>query len=289
MLQLAEPLDLGISISLLRFGRSLTLPSVMPDFRVELDMYRGPMDLLLYLVRKHEVEITDIPIAPITEQFLAHLEILQALNVDLVGDFLDVASTLMEIKSRMILPRADEVLEPLDDPRQELVARLLEYKRFKDAASLLDEQARAWQQRYPRMARDLTERPLDTAEEPVQAVEVWDLVSAFGRILKERATAPTSNIRYDDTPIHVYMEQIHAILRAQGSVRFSALLRPDLHKSALVGMFLAVLELIRHYRVEVRQPELFADFEIIAPADSGESVAVNFDEVKDYEHEKKEA
>ena len=197
------------------------LKFVMPDFRVELDMYRGPMDLLLYLVRKHEVEITDIPIAPITEQFLAHLEILQALQVDLVGDFLDVASTLMEIKSRMLLPRADEVLEPLDDPRQELVARLLEYKRFKDAASLLDEQAangsnatRAW--------RDQSERPLDTAEEPVQGVEVWDLVSAFGRILKERATAPTSNIRYDDTPIHVYMEQIHAILREHGYCRVSA-------------------------------------------------------------------
>ncbi len=259
----------------------------MPDFRVELDMYRGPMDLLLYLVRKHEVEITDIPIAPITEQFLAHLEILQALNVDLVGDFLDVASTLMEIKSRMLLPRADEVLEPLDDPRQELVARLLEYKRFKDAASLLDEQAREWQQRYPRMARDQTERPLDTAEEPVQAVEVWDLVSAFGRILKERATAPTSNIRYDDTPIHVYMEQIHAILRERGRFCFSELVRPDMHRSALVGLFLAVLELIRHYRVEVRQPELFADFEIVAPTDSGDHVEVNFGEVKDYEHEKK--
>jgi segregation and condensation protein A len=136
------------------------------------------------------------------------------------------------------------------------------------------------------MARDQTERPLDTAEEPVQAVEVWDLVSAFGRILKERATAPTSNIRYDDTPIHVYMEQIHAILRERGRFRFSELVRPDLHRSALVGMFLAVLELIRHYRVEVRQQELFADFEIVAPVDSAEHVEVNFGEVKDYEHDK---
>ena len=193
----------------------------------------------------------------------------------------------MEIKSRMILPRADEVLEPLDDPRQELVARLLEYKRFKDAASLLDEQAAAWQQRYPRMARDQTERPLDTAEEPVQGVEVWDLVSAFGRILKVRASAPTSNIRYDDTPIHVYMEQIHAILRERGHFRFSELLRPDLHKSALVGMFLAVLELVRNYRVEVRQAELFADIELVASDESAASVAVNFAEVKDYEHEQK--
>src|SRR5262249_12936283 len=99
------------------------------DFRVDLDVFRGPLDLLLYLVRKPEVEIVDIPIAPITEQFLEYLAVLEQLDVNGVGDFLEMASTLIEIKSRMVLPRGGEVDDPLDDPRQELVRRLLEYKK----------------------------------------------------------------------------------------------------------------------------------------------------------------
>jgi segregation and condensation protein A len=255
------------------------------DFRVELDIFRGPLDLLLYLVRKHEVEITEIPISPITDQFLTHLEVLKELKVDLVGDFLDMASTLMEIKSRMVLPRADEVVEPIDDPRSELVQRLLEYKKFKDAASLLDERARDWQQRYPRLAQDMSQRPVDPAEEPVQSVEMWDLVSAFGRILREKATAPTSNIRYDDTPIHVYMGQIHNLLRTQGRVQFTKLLKPDMHRSAMVGMFLAVLELVRNYRIIVEQSEVFGEIELVAPEDILNSdQEFQFGKVIDYEH-----
>src|SRR5689334_9625658 len=101
------------------------------SFRVDLDIFRGPLDLLLYLVRKQELEIADIPIAPITDQFLEHLAVLEQLDVNAVGDFLEMASTLLELKSRMLLPQADEVEEPLDDPRRELVRRLLEYKQFK--------------------------------------------------------------------------------------------------------------------------------------------------------------
>ena len=114
-------------------------------------MFRGPLDLLLYLVRKHELDIMDIPVAMVTEQYLSYLEILEELDVDEVGDFIEVASLLIEIKSRMVLPRdEDEQETPLqDDPRDELVARLLEYKKYKDAASILDESGRDWQQRYP--------------------------------------------------------------------------------------------------------------------------------------------
>ena len=125
------------------------------SFRVDLSIFRGPLDLLLYLVRKHEVDIVDIPIAPITDQFLAHLAVLEQLDVDAVGDFLEMASTLIEIKSRMVLPAGDEVEEPLEDPRQDLVRRLLEYKKFKDAASILEERSREWQEHFPRLASDL--------------------------------------------------------------------------------------------------------------------------------------
>ena len=121
------------------------------DFRVALDSFRGPLDLLLYLVRKHEVDVTDLPIALVTEQYLAHLEVLTALDVNSVGDFLDIASTLIEIKSRLVLPRGGEESDEWDDPRDGLVERLLEYKKYKDAASMLEERSRDWQQHFPRV------------------------------------------------------------------------------------------------------------------------------------------
>src|SRR5690606_17157600 len=115
------------------------------DYRVELDIYSGPLDLLLYLVRRHEVEIVDLPIAAITAQFLEFMEVLELIDLDLIGDFVVMASTLAEIKSRMVLPRADEeepeVSTGDEDPRSDLVRQLLEYKKFKDAAKLLEEQA----------------------------------------------------------------------------------------------------------------------------------------------------
>ncbi|MDX1961733.1 MAG: segregation/condensation protein A [Pirellulales bacterium] len=255
------------------------------NFRVELPIFRGPMDLLLYLVRKHEVEITEIPIAPITEQFLDYLTVLRELHVDQAGDFLDVASTLIEIKSRQVLPRGDEVEEPLPDPRGELVQRLLEYKKFKDAACLLEDRAREWQQHYPRLAEEYSTRPIDPADEPLASVELWDLVSAFGRILRERATVPTSRIRYDETPIHVYMGQIHAVLRERRRVKFSEFLRPDLHRSALVGIFLAVLELVRNYRIQVEQDQLFGEIELVASAELlAAPPSVEFGPILTYEH-----
>jgi len=102
------------------------------DFRVELDVFRGPLDLLLFLVRRHELDIRDLPISLIAEQYLAYLEVLQQLDVNEVGDFLELASTLVEIKSQCVLPRGGEEAEALDDPRDQLVERLLEYKKYKD-------------------------------------------------------------------------------------------------------------------------------------------------------------
>ena len=180
------------------------------DFHVDLNIFRGPLDLLLYLVRKHEVEIVDIPISLITDQYLEYLTVLEQLDVGAVGDFLAMASLLIEIKSQQVLPRADEVEEELEDPRQELVRRLLEYKQYRDAASILDERSRAWQQHYPRVAGDLPPRERNLAEEPIQEVELWDLVSAFGRIIRENVAIKPSNIVYDDTPIHVHMSRILA-------------------------------------------------------------------------------
>ena len=233
------------------------------DFRVELDVFRGPLDLLLYLVRKHEVEITDIPIALVTEQYLSHLEILQQLDVNEVGDFLELASTLIEIKSQMVLPRAGEETDAWDDPRDELVARLLEYKKYKDAASMLEDRSRDWQQHYPRLASDLPPRQVDPAGQPIQEVELWDLVSALGRILRESQAVQPQAIVYDDTPIQVYMQRIHLRLVENRRAAFSDMFQPGMHKSAIVGVFLAVLELVRHHSVRAEQNDLHGEIWIV--------------------------
>jgi len=244
------------------------------DFRVDLNIFRGPLDLLLYLVRKHEVEIVDIPIALITDQYLTYLEAIQELDCNAVGDFLSMASTLIEIKSQQILPRYDEVDDALEDPREELVRRLLEYKKFRDAASILEERSRQWQQRYPRLSNDLPQRERDLAEEPIQEVELWDLVSAFARIMRDSVSVQPSNIVYDDTPIHVYMTRIFDVLRQRGQLAFGDLFEPGMHKSKMVGQFLAVLELVRHAGVRVEQNRLFGEIFVLPPLDGATSLDV---------------
>lgn len=233
-------------------------------FRVQLDMFSGPLDLLWYLVRKHELDILDIPIALVTEQYLELITVIEHIDVNAVGDFLEVATRLMEIKSKLMLPRQEEETaeEEIEDPRQDMVQRLLEYKKFKDAASMLEDRSREWQQRFVRRVNDLPPRDLDPSEQPIQEVEMWDLVSAFARLMRESEASQPSAIRYDDTPIDVYMEQIRARLALEPKLSFNSLFKPGMIKSQMVGMFLAVLELIRHWDVAVEQAELFGDIMI---------------------------
>jgi segregation and condensation protein A len=251
------------------------------DFRIDLETYRGPLDLLLYLVRKQEVEITDLPIGKIAEQYLAHLEVIQQLDVNGVGEFLDLASTLIEIKSRSVLPHADEAEDVVDDPRDELVERLLEYKKYRDAASLLDEQSRQWQQRYARLAEDVPPRRVDPAQQPIREVELWDLVSALGRLMRDREPAPAANIVYDDTPITTYMQRIHSRLLSEEKVAFSELFATGIHKSALVGVFLAILELTRHHGIIAEQVEATGEIWVMR----GEAFSATFADVQSHSFE----
>lgn len=233
------------------------------DFRVDLATFRGPLDLLLYLVRKHEVDIEDIPVALITQQYLNYLEVLEQLDVDDVADFIEMASTLLEIKSRMVLPSGDEETEELEDARDELVQRLLEYKRYKDAASILEEQSRDWQLRFPRLQSDLPARKLDLGTQPIHEVELWDLVSAFGRILRDHDVTKPANIVYDETPINVYMERIHTRLVTEKRAAISEMFEGGMHKSAMIGVFLAVLELTRHHSVRTEQDGLHGELWVL--------------------------
>ena len=251
-------------------------------FRVDLQsIFRGPLDLLLYLVKKHEVEVTELPLALVTEQYLNYLEVLRELEVDAVGEFLDMASTLIELKSRLVLPHGDEETEAIDDPRDELVARLLEYKKYKDAASMLEEQSRAAQKRYARLANDTPPRSTDLANEPIHEVELWDLVSALGRIMRDSTPAPASSIVYDDTPIQVYMQRIHNRIVVSNRAALSEFFQPGSHKSAMIGMFLAILELVRHHDVRTEQNDLHGEIWIL-PGDTF-SPELNLGDIDNYE------
>jgi segregation and condensation protein A len=252
------------------------------SFSVDLAVFRGPLDLLLYLVRKHELDVLDIPIAMVTEQYLAHLEVLQQLDVNAVGEFLDMASWLMEIKSRMLLPRGDEVEDELEDPRQELVERLLEYRRYRDAASMIEERGRAWQERFPRAANDLVDHGQDPADQPIHEVELWDLVSAFGRILRDSVIAEPASIIYDDTPIYVYMERILEKLGAAGQLAYTQLFEGVGGKSTRIGIFLAILELVRHDHVRAEQNELFGEIWILPGPKTDRTL--DYGQVDNYDH-----
>ena len=231
-------------------------------FSATLPFYQGPMDLLHYLVRKCELDVLDIPIARILEQYLDYLEIIEQIDINAIGDFLTVASMLIEIKSLKALP-GDEVAEvEIETPKQELVKQLLEYKRYSDAARILQKRGESWQLRFPRLADDLPQRPRHRSSESVQKIELWDLVSAFGKVLRECTPPITHKIIYDDTPITTHMTRIHQRLKTERRISFRQLFLPGQHKSTLVGIFLASLELVRHEFANVYQNINFGEIEL---------------------------
>ena len=230
----------------------------MADYRVNLDIFAGPLDLLLYLVRKEEVDIYDIPIARITDQYIGYIEMLKSLDIDLAGDFLVVAATLMHIKSVMLLPKAEpDQLEADDfaDPRAELIRQLIEYKRFKDAANLLDAAANEQSERFTRPSTIVEQlRPDAEPEIDIEQVSIWDLLEAFDSIMK--ATGSTIDIKHikDDTPIDLYQIEILHRLQTEGPLSFERIFEAWANRVLLVGLFLALLELIREGLVWAEQP-----------------------------------
>ena len=243
----------------------------MSAYCVQLDIFSGPLDLLLYLVRRNEVDILDLPIARITASFLDYLEVLQMIDLDLAGDFVVVASTLMEIKSRMVLPQPEVEARPAadseDDPRSDLIRQLLEYKKYRDAAKALEERAAEWQERYPRLTSERPSEGKDPASDFIRDVELWDLVSALGRVLRTQAAESHASIRYDDTPISVYMERIEARVRTERRVAFSSFFAGENERSRIVGVFLAILELLRHHAYRAEQPAEYGEIWVLPPVE----------------------
>ena len=249
-------------------------------YTVALDVFHGPLDLLLYLIKRDELDIHDIPIARITDSFLHHVQLLRQVadhpdfDLGTAGDFLVVAATLMEIKSATLLPApeaTDDKGEPtaaqqLADPRFELVQQLLEYKRFKDLGSALEAQHRRHGDRFPRWPAKLD--PADPDEPPpvdLDEVQVWDLLAAFDRLMRETGTRRPRyhEVTYDDTPIDLHAADIEDRLRTEGRLTLRSLVAGRRSRSEMVGVFLALLELIREKRVLVNQPEPLGEVEIV--------------------------
>jgi len=229
----------------------------LADYRVDLDIFAGPLDLLLYLVRKEEVDIYDISIAKITDQYIRYIEMLKSLDIDLAGDFLVMAATLMQIKSAMLLPKVDPEqmqADDLSDPRAELIRQLLEYKKFKDAANLLSDVAASQRERFARP--DSVIESINPDPEPqidIDNVSVWDLLESFASLMQ--ATGADRALRHikDDTPIDLYQIEILHRLQEEGPTSFESIFASKPNRVVMIGLFLALLELIREKLVFAKQ------------------------------------
>jgi segregation and condensation protein A len=241
------------------------------NYQVRLETFQGPLDLLLYLVKRNEVDIRDIPIARITEQFLDYVRVIEFVDVEHAGEFLVMAATLMEIKSRMLLPRSCGEMEEEDDPRSELVRQLVEYRKFKQAASLLEAQA---ERQHNRLARIQIEMPPSQPlhEQPLRTVELWDLVSAFGRLMRETLALQPQQIVVDDTPVQVHQDRIMAILECGERLTFRDVFAVPRNRARLVGLFLALLELIKSGQVVAEQGDAFGEIWLRSGTGRGDSI-----------------
>ncbi len=230
-----------------------TLLTQSAEYRVALDVYSGPLDLLLFLIQREEIDIYDIPIARITKQYVEYVDLLRQLDPEVVSEFLVLAATLMEIKSRTLVPRPvlEEPEEEIIDPRLELVKQLLEYKKFKDAARSLEDAAATQMQKHARRA---VLPPLAPDEFELENLDIWDLFDAFNRLLKQIGRAgETYRVDVDDTPVALHAEDIlDSIERAGGVQKFEEIFSGR-SKAELIGLFLALLELIRRQRVRAVQ------------------------------------
>ncbi len=231
----------------------------MADYRVNLDIFAGPLDLLLYLVRKEEVDIYDISIAKITDQYIRYIEMLKSLDIDLAGDFLVMAATLMQIKSAMLLPKAEPESallgeDDLADPRAELIRQLLEYKKFKDAANLLNAAADEQKERFPRPSTIVEQlKPTAEPEIDIEQVSIWNLLEAFDSICKATGTIGDISRIKDDTPIDLYQIEILHRLQSEGPMTFERIFESRTNRLAMIGLFLALLELIREKLIWAKQ------------------------------------
>ena len=233
------------------------------DYKVKLEVFEGPLDLLLYLIKKDEIDIYDIPIERITKQYLEYLQMFKILDLDVAGEFVVMAANLIYIKSRSLLPvhqqPPDETAEE-EDPRWELVRQLIEYKKFKDAAGHLQMRELERENLFSRMP----EKPdFEAAERPLGEVSIFDLINAFQGVLKRLSTK--ENLREIFEENYTVSDKIDLIVKMMASgvpLKFSEFFASAVSRTEVVVTFLAMLELIRLKQLRVTQNEEFGEIEL---------------------------
>ena len=233
------------------------------DPRIKLQVFEGPLDLLLFLIRKNEIDIYDIPIESVTKQYVAVLRAMQQLDLEVAGEFFVMAASLMEIKSRMLLPKGLHAVDPDADgdedmdPRWELVHQLLQYKKFKDASQGLAEMARL---QRDLMERRVSGRPADSLDRPLKGVGRIELWNTFNQVLRRLAEKLVVGEIHDETvTVSDQMEWLLERMRVERVFVFSRLFEQGVSLRRLIATFLAVLELTRLRKMRLKQDETFAD------------------------------
>ncbi|MEE8217618.1 MAG: segregation/condensation protein A [Vicinamibacteria bacterium] len=245
-------------------GVESTLPEDVP--RIRLPLFEGPLDLLLYLIRREKIDIHDIPIAPITREYMEYLDLMGELNLDVAGDFMVMAATLIHIKSKLLVPvepTEAEGEEESVDPREELVQRLLELERYKEAAGVLHQQAQIRAAQWTRPDTVLPEFD-DVGEEMLEA-GLYDLVAAFKELLDRRKSLLAHEIETEGPSVDERMRELLPMIGAGESLEFLELFASLETKGQMITTFLALLELVRLKQVRVYQRGMFGAIRVFRP------------------------
>jgi segregation and condensation protein A len=238
---------------------------------VHLDVFEGPLDLLLHLLREDKLDIHDIPIARITEQYLAYLDAMKALNLDIAGEFLVMAATLLHIKSRSLLPRTDEEMEPEEDPeilRAELSRRLIEYRKFKEAAARLAERPILGRDVF---ARDFLGEEIPEEEAVITELSLADLITAFKDVLDRMPKEEAHEVFTERLTIADAIAFLLDRIREDGAIRFDRLIEEFKTKNEIISFFLGILELIRLRTVKAYQANPMGLITIVPAVREGEN------------------
>ncbi len=235
-------------------------------YKIKLQNFEGPLDLLLFLIRKNEVDIYDIPIALITRQYLETVELLQQLDLDIAGEFIVMAATLMRIKSQMLIPRpVTEEEEDAVDPRQELVNRLLEYRKYKEIAFTLGEKESYFRTLQPKFPQSFDFPDLPAEEMVPGNVTLFDLLFAFNQALRRLKTRPVQHILVEEVSVEEQIDYVRTFLRTREKSTFGELVQSLTTRIRLIATFLAILEMIKQQEIIVKQPKPFGEIWIFRP------------------------
>ena len=247
------------------------------SYRVELPVFSGPMDLLLHLVRQQEVDIHEISVARILGDYLQHLRVLQQLDLHDIGDFVVMASSLMEIKSRELLPSETVEIEAELDPRDDLIRRLLEYKRYRDLARQLETRADTRSRQTPLVLP--TPSHLEDRDDEdlldLGNLGVWDLTSAFGKLLEEIGQQGPMHVEVEKRDVGFYTRRLLERFRVQREVRFSELFERNDGRYGLIGTLIALLEMMKQGYLRAHQENCFDEIQLVFRGDE----AVTADEI----------